>query len=684
MLAVEDLLKKLEPQLGKRAEEMYRIYLLEDTKGRNEIHQYLSMLYDQTLSTPMQDRIVLVPPPEDLAKGDMPVAKIQYADRELYTFGLRKNELPMHVLVVGDTGSGKTNALYTIISNFIIQNIPFIIFDWKREFRKILNAGICKDVLLFTVGSDVSPFYFNPRIAPKGVDPEIFLKKEVDNISYAYFLGEGVAELLREILHETNIEHGVYSGNVREFPNYFDALAKLEGMKPKGRELLWFQSTKRTLRSLTFGKFGQAINVRDDFAFEELLEKNVIIELDALNKVDGKYLITSLLSRIYFYRLAHTHEKRKLHAIIIDEAHHLFLKRPLSYEGEEYITDILLREARGLGECLVLSDQYPHMLTYTAFGVYTKIVMSLGNRADINLAADILLLNKDEKEWLGKLPIGSAIVKLKARFPSPFLVHFPLIKLPSEPVKDDLIKQRMNGYMESVGKVVSVIPASKEGYSANSEGSEAVPKPDKSSAESVEKLLLLDVLAYPFSTIVQRYERLGLSKRMGNQAKELLEKNGLIRVVEVSTKKARVKLLEITDKAKALLTSWGASPESTLRHGGVEHLYWVNVLAEDSLITGWCRKLGFKLNVEYPIGEGKTVDIVLEKGSRKIAFEIETGSSDAVGNIKKCLGVGAGFEKVFSVATSFLALKKISAELRRSGLVDDKRVKVGMVKNFLR
>ena len=679
MIAVEDLLKKLEPQLGKRAEEMYRIYLLEDAKGRNEIHQYLSMLYDQTLTTPMQDKIVLVPPPGDLAQGDMPIAVIQYADKDLYTFCLRKEELPMHVLVVGDTGSGKTNALYTIISNFIFHKIPFLIFDWKREFRKILNAEISKDVLLFTVGSDVSPFYFNPLIAPRGVDPEIYLKKIVDNISYAYFLGEGVAELMREILHETNTERGVYSGDVKEHPNYFDALEKLEGMKPKGRELLWFQSTKRTLRALTFGKYGHAINVREDVEFEKLLEKNVIIELDALNKVDGKFLITSILSRIYFYRLAHTHEKKKLHAIIIDEAHHLFLKRPLSQEGEEYITDILLREARGLGECLVLSDQYPHMLTYTAFGVYTKIVMSLGNRSDINLAADILLLNKDEKEWLGKLPIGSAIVKLKARYPSPFLVHFPLIKLSNEPVTDDMVRERMKSYWQSVGGVVPVIPAHKEGYSPQIRPSDVIPKRDKSSAERVEKLLLMDILSYPLSSTVQRYDRLGLSKRMGNQAKELLEKENYIRIFEVPTKTARVKLLELTDKAKNALKSWGENADMSLRHGGVEHLFWVNMLAKKSKITNFCQKMKFKLQVEFPIGEGKTVDLVIENNNRKIAFEVETGSSDAIANIGKCLK--AGFEKVYCIPTSYSALKGIADEIVKRNL-RDKRIKVAFIKLF--
>ena len=472
----------------------------------------------------------------------------------------------------------------------------------------------------------------------------------------------------------------MYSGEVKKHPNYFDALDKLEGTKPKGRELLWFQSTKRTLKALTFGKFGKSINIREDIEFEKLLEKNVIIELDALSKVDGKYLITSLLSRIYYYRLIHAHEKKKLHALIIDEAHHLLLKRPLSRDSEEHITDILLREARSLGESLVLADQFPHMLTATAFGVYTKIVFSMGNRTDINLCSDILLLNKNEKEWLAKLPIGSAIVKLKARYPSPFQVQFPLMKLPDEPVTDEMIKDKMKDYWKD--RVVPVIPDHNQGYSGQAKPTIVIPKQDKQTAEKLEKLLLMDILSYPLTSTVKRYERLGLSRRMGNQAKNQLEQKAHVKVVEIPTNKARVKLLELSEKAKEVLKSWGEKVDSGLRHGGVEHLFWVNMLAKKSKIRNMCEKMGFELKVEYSIGAGKTVDLALLKnGKHGIAVEVETGSSDAISNIEKCLK--AGFSKIFCAATSYPAMKIISREFKKKGLDKDKRVKLGLVKYFL-
>lgn len=66
----------------------------------------------------------------------------------------------------------------------------------------------------------------------------------------------------------------------------------------------------------------------------------------------------------------------------------------------------------------------------------------------------------------------------------------------------------------------------------------------------------------------------------------------------------------------------------------------------DEIIRGrvkaWRRRLG--------VGEGKTIDIVAKKNGKKIAIEIETGKSDALGNVQK--SAEAGFDEVLSVASS--------------------------------
>ena len=49
------------------------------------------------------------------------------------------------------------------------------------------------------------------------------------------------------------------------------------------------------------------------------------------------------------------------------------------------------------------------------------------------------------------------------------------------------------------------------------------------------------------------------------------------------------------------------------------------------MVAGKLREDGHIIQEEYPIGNGKTVDLVARKCSETTAIEIETGKSDAVG-----------------------------------------------------
>ena len=88
----------------------------------------------------------------------------------------------------------------------------------------------------------------------------------------------------------------------------------------------------------------------------------------------------------------------------------------------------------------------------------------------------------------------------------------------------------------------------------------------------------------------------------------------------------------------------GVSTDKSDRHGGLEHRYWCNNLA------GHLRNHGHKVAEEFPVGGGKTIDLVATRDGKRIAFEIETGKSDAAANVRKCLA--AGIDKVVVVATT--------------------------------
>ena len=99
----------------------------------------------------------------------------------------------------------------------------------------------------------------------------------------------------------------------------------------------------------------------------------------------------------------------------------------------------------------------------------------------------------------------------------------------------------------------------------------------------------------------------------------------------------------------------GISAAESSRHGGAEHRYWVKRIADH------LRSSGYEVAEEAPVGGGKTVDLLATKGGRRIAFEIETGKSDAFANVRKCLN--AGVDEVIVVALSAALRDALRARL---------------------
>ena len=68
----------------------------------------------------------------------------------------------------------------------------------------------------------------------------------------------------------------------------------------------------------------------------------------------------------------------------------------------------------------------------------------------------------------------------------------------------------------------------------------------------------------------------------------------------------------------------------------------------------------------------RTIDIVAEQDGKRVAYEIETGKSDAEANVRKCLK--AGMDRVVVLARS----KHVTAELSN---IMDPRVHVREIRN---
>ncbi len=164
--------------------------------------------------------------------------------------------------------------------------------------------------------------------------------------------------------------------------------------------------------------------------------------------------------------------------------------------------------------------------------------------------------------------------------------------------------------------------------------------------------------------IAERYRTICLNPRSGNQCKQKLIELRLIKEVSIKVSNGRIKLLELTDKGREEVREYGF--QRSPRHGGVEHLYWVRKVKHK------LESKGYHVEEEYPIGNGETVDLVIGKN---VAVEIETGKSDAIRNIRKCLD--AGFE-VVSVATNKSAMEKTELGLMEFSECEMQRIRVNI------
>jgi Holliday junction resolvase-like predicted endonuclease len=641
-MEIEDAFRKLRPILGKEKLEPLWIEYLLYPEHRKEIEGIVNALKEKHLGEGFEkNKLLLVPPVKEIAQGEYALGTVYYGENPYYPFGLRENEWIQHMGIFGRTGSGKTNVGFLIVKNLLEKNKPFLIFDWKRNYRDLIGY-VNKDILIFTVGRDVSQFCFNPLIPPEGTLLTVWIKKIIEIMCHAYYLGEGVAFLLQKAMDDVFNHAGNPEGD-RAFPTLSDVKAWLENHKTKGREAQWMDSALRVLGTLCYGEVGNVLNAKNPFSIKDILDKNVVFELDALTDADKIFFIESLILWIHHFRLQEQTREKFKHAIIIEEAHHILLRKK---QSKESIMDVIVREIRELGESLILLDQHPCLISIPALGnTNCTIAMSLKHRLDVNSIAYAMLIEEEQKEYLGMLEIGWGIVRMQNRLSKPFLAKFPLFEIKKGMITDADVRAKMAGFS---GDSPNILPEEKK-----IEDIRRIREKDKIRKNEIteeEKKLLIDVMEYPISGIAERYKRLSFSVYKGNRIRDTLISKELLNSYSLSTFEGRVNYLDLTEMGEKALREMGYKIEKK-REGGPEHEYWKHRIAKH------LKKKGYEIEIESPIGEGKTVDIVAYKGEEKIAVEIETGKSDVIENFLK--NIDESFSKIIFIPLTKMAEKEL-------------------------
>ena len=175
---VKTTLRKLKPFIGKKADRLWIRYSTGDRREKEEWMQVINLLSEKYKIDTMEESVTLPPPVKEECTGDIVIGDTRYLNQPSQRFGLNLPELTRHMGIFGSTGTGKTTLAKNILRELAKRNIPFIVFDWERNYRDLLKEN--KAVKIFTIGTDISPFYFNYLKMPKGISYKEYVKNVVE------------------------------------------------------------------------------------------------------------------------------------------------------------------------------------------------------------------------------------------------------------------------------------------------------------------------------------------------------------------------------------------------------------------------------------------------------------------------------------------------------------------------
>jgi len=91
------------------------------------------------------EKIMLAPPPLAASiGGEYEVGSIQYAGVPPYPFTLYRKDVLRHLFIVcGRAAWGKTTLIFGLQRQFLQDGMPFMAFDWKRNYRSLLQRQAC-------------------------------------------------------------------------------------------------------------------------------------------------------------------------------------------------------------------------------------------------------------------------------------------------------------------------------------------------------------------------------------------------------------------------------------------------------------------------------------------------------------------------------------------------------------
>lgn len=281
-----------------------------------------------------------------------------------------------HVVILGRSGSGKSNTARVLALELAKRGVPKLILDWASEYVELRG---------FSRRSPGDDFVLPVLPAHANEDPE-HVDVVVDIFDAVFHLTHPQLYMLR-----VAVKKGLEAG-ARSIGGLLDALDEVPVRSYYDNETK--AALFRRLSPLAEGRISRALS--GDAKLSDVLSSNCIVDLGVFRSIYAKRFFSLLLLKaLYDAAVARGIQEEIVHATLIEEAWNVIPYRRLDVEPT--IGERLFAELRKFGECLVAVAQNP-----------SEIAWSIVNNAEVLIIHSML---PREYEILGLKDFASSALE---------------------------------------------------------------------------------------------------------------------------------------------------------------------------------------------------------------------------------------------------------------------------------
>lgn len=380
------------------------------------------------------------------SQKEIKIGNLYHLGKKLDTVvGLDIESLSSHTFITGSTGSGKSNAVYTILNELRKEGIKFLVVEpakgeYKNVFGGRTDVSVYGTNINFSELLKINPFSFNDGVH---ILEHIDRLTEIFNACWPMYAA--MPAILKDAIEKSYLKLGwdlrnsinLYGQKV--FPTFNilkESLIEVINSSEYSQESKgnYIGALVTRVNSLTNGITGN-IFVEDEISESDLFDENVILDISRVPSSETKSLIMGIIfMKLHEYRISNPNNENSSlkHVTVLEEAHNL-LKRTSTEQATEganlqgksvEMISNAIAEMRTYGEGFIIADQAPGLLDLSVIrNTNTKICLKLPNLEDRELIGRAMNLNDEQINELAKLETGVAGV-IQSNWKESCLVKF--------------------------------------------------------------------------------------------------------------------------------------------------------------------------------------------------------------------------------------------------------------------